>query len=230
MTNMEGPKAAGEAANPPPTRPSPSPVVQGLLGLLFVVGTVIAVFGVTLVLRGEALPGSTPAPTATTTQAVAQPPASPPGQASQPPTDFAAARTRLKLDPDNVELAAAVGHGLLAQEEVEEATLVTRQALQRDPFHTEHRVHAEMLRGMGGEVEPALEVLERIGRAQPDGSEALLFAGGLALELGDSRRALGNFEAYRAAVPPGESPPRLEQVIAELRARLDGAAPPPAQQ
>jgi len=152
----------------------------------------------------------------------------PDGEALPPPSDFAAARTRLKLEPDNVALAAAVAHGLLAQEEVEEASRITEQALMRDPFHTEHRVHAEMLRGIRGQVEPALEVLERMGRAQPDGAEALLFAGGLALELGDSRRALGNFEAYRSTVPPGESPPRLEQVIAELRARLDAPAQAPA--
>jgi hypothetical protein len=219
----DGMPPPGQAASQAPARPAAHPAVQALLGLLFMAGTVGGVFGLALVLRGEAFSR----PESNAPAAAAAPAAPAPEEALPPPSDFAAARTRLKLEPDNVGLAAAVGHGLLAQEDLQEAAVITQQALQRDPFHTEHRVHAEMLRGMRGEVEPALEVLERIGRAQPDGAEALLFAGGLALELGDSRRALGNFEAYRATVPPGESPPRLEQVIADLRMRLDGAGATP---
>ena len=152
--------------------------------------------------------------------------AAPEGVLAAPAADpqFEAARGKLKESPNDVALAAAVAHGLLAREELEEATEVTRRALGLDPFNSEHRVHAEMLRGMKGEALPALEALERIGRAHPDGAEGLLFAGGLALELQDPARALANFEAYRAAVPPGESPPRLEQVIAQLREQLGGSA------
>jgi len=195
-----------------------------LLGIGGVVLVQLVVSVVAQPKRGQY--ASAPPPAAMNGIDPVEPIAAPQGVQAGPPrdADFEAARAKLKEEPNDVGLAAAVAHGLLAREELEEAVRVTQRALGLDPFHTEHRVHAEMLRGMKGETAQALDALERIGRAEPDGAEALLFAGGLALELEAPARALGNFEAYRATVPPGESPPRLEQVISQLRAQLKGSA------
>ncbi|MEN9796684.1 MAG: hypothetical protein RL653_380 [Pseudomonadota bacterium] len=220
------------AAPAPAQAPAAAPLVNPTLkGALYGGGTVLFFVVLGLLLGQESKPRTDGVPvTGGGAPGVAEP-AGPP-----PDPQFEAARAQLEKSPNDVELAAAVAHGLLAREQLAEAQALTQRALGLDPFHTEHRVHAAMLRGMRGETVPALEELERIGRAHPDGTEALLFAGGLALELGEPRRALGNFEAYKAAVPPGQSPPRLEHVISLIRQQLGespaaaapaGALPPP---
>jgi tetratricopeptide (TPR) repeat protein len=211
------------AAPAPVQAPAPSPLMNPTLkGALYGGGTVLFFVVLGLLLGQESTPRNDGVPVTGGGAPAAAAPAEAP-----PDPQFDGARAQLEKNPNDVELAAAVAHGLLAREQLGEAQRLTQHALGLDPFHTEHRVHAAMLRGMRGETVPALEELERIGRAHPDGTEALLFAGGLALELGEPRRALGNFEAYKAAVPPGQSPPRLEHVISLIRQQL-GEAPAPA--
>lgn len=218
-------KALTEASTSPAPAPAaaPAPLMNPTLkGALYGGGTVMFFVVLGLLLGQESKPRNDGVPvTGGGAPAVAE-------QAGPPPDPgFDAARAQLEKAPNDVELAAAVAHGLLAREQLADAQKLTQHALGLDPFHTEHRVHAAMIRGMRGETVPALDELERLGRAHQDGTEALLFAGGLALELGEPRRALGNFEAYRAAVPPGQVPPRLEHVITLIRQQL-GESPPPS--
>lgn len=139
--------------------------------------------------------------------------------------EFQELQKKLQQNPDDLELSARVAHELLRRQDFNGAGALTDRALTIDPFHTEARVHHEVLRGLKGDAMGALDQLEKIGKAQPDGDEALLFAGALAMEVNDPRRALRNFESYASITPPNEQPPQLAQGIALLRqqvAQLDG--------
>lgn len=137
---------------------------------------------------------------------------------------------RLKANPDDVELLAAAGHQMMRAQKFTDAAALTEKALTLDPFHTESRIHKAVLRGLRGDTRPALDELEVIGNTHPDGAEALLFAGALAMEINDARRALTAFEKYAATAPPEERPPGLMQGIAMLRQQLQNEGTPQKQQ
>lgn len=127
---------------------------------------------------------------------------------------------RLEANPDDVELLAGVAHQMLRRQKFTDAAALTEKALTLDPFHTESRIHKSVLKGLRGEERVALDELEVIGRTHPDGIEALLFAGALAMEINDPKRALYAFERYATSAPPQDRPPQLQQGIAMLRQQV----------
>ncbi|MFL5319604.1 MAG: tetratricopeptide repeat protein, partial [Myxococcaceae bacterium] len=142
--------------------------------------------------------------------------------------EFQELQKKYNANPDDVDLSAQLVHEMLRRQDFTNASAITERALTQDPFHTESRIHRQVLRGLKGDTMGSLEELEKIGAAQPDGQEALLFAGALAMEVDDKRRALADFQRYAASAKPEDQPPQLRQGIALLErqvAEMDGKAP-----
>jgi regulator of sirC expression with transglutaminase-like and TPR domain len=89
-----------------------------------------------------------------------------------------------------------------------------------DPFHVELRIHHAVVRAARGEVQWAMEELERLAR-YPDAYEALLFRGALAMQVGSSAVALESFERFVAEAPPETHPPQLLNAISLLRQKVN---------
>jgi tetratricopeptide (TPR) repeat protein len=151
--------------------------------------------------------------------------AAPPGAASMPrqseaDREFERAVASAKEDPTDLERASFVSHELLRELRYDEAAEITRRALAASPFHVELRIHHAVLRGTGGDVQSAMQELERLAR-YPEAYEALLFRGALAMQVGSSAVALESFERYVAEAPPEMHPPQLATAIALLRGKLN---------
>ncbi len=133
---------------------------------------------------------------------------------------FNAAVEKVRKNGDDVEALSVVAHALLRRQRFEEADALTERGIGLDPFHVETRIHRGMLRGAKGDFAGAAGDLEKLANLYPDSHEALLFAGAMALELGDRKRALSNFQRYMVEAPVAEQPPQIRMEIAALRAEL----------
>jgi tetratricopeptide (TPR) repeat protein len=126
----------------------------------------------------------------------------------------------LEAHPEDVNLAAELGHELIWRQRPNEAVAVTERALSVDPFHLENRIHQAALGAFRGDPQGALRRLQHFADTYPDGHEALLFLGSIYIQLGDQRHALESFERFAAQAPASEQPPGLQQGIAMLRQQL----------
>jgi cytochrome c-type biogenesis protein CcmH/NrfG len=151
----------------------------------------------------------------------ARPPmaAAPPAQQDED-AQLREALARLAEHPEDLELAARLGHELIRRQRFDEAQRITEQSLGVDPFHIEHRIHRAVLRSAQGQSSQALEELQHLAVTYPHAEEALLFMGGLRMETGDRRGALNAFERFLAEAPPDDVPPQLPEVLAQLRSSL----------
>ena len=76
-----------------------------------------------------------------------------------------------------------------------------------------------MLRATKGDIQPALVELDRLSR-YPEAHEALLFRGGLAMQVSAWDVALDSFERYLAEAPADLHPPQLGSAISMLREKV----------
>ena len=136
------------------------------------------------------------------------------------------ALARLADHPEDLELAAKLGHELIRLQRFDEAQRITEQSLGFDPFHVEHRIHRAVLRSAQGQSQQAIEELQHIATTYPHSEEARLFLGGLRMEIGDHKGALEAFERYLAEAPPDDVPPQLPQVVGELKSRVASQGQP----
>jgi tetratricopeptide (TPR) repeat protein len=159
----------------------------------------------------------------------ARPPMAQGATEAQPPDEgkeLQDAMARLAEHPDDLELAAKLGHEMIRLQRFDDAQRITEQSLGFDPFHVEHRIHRAVLRSAQGQSQQAIEELQHIAVTYPHSEEARLFLGGLRMEIGDRKGALDAFERYLAEAPPDEIPPQLPQVVGELKSMVASQAKP----
>ena len=141
---------------------------------------------------------------------------------SEEDREFESAVAAAKENPSDLERASFISHELLRDQRYDEADEIVRRALAADPFHVELRIHHAVVRATRGEVQWAIQELERLAR-YPEAHEALLFRGALAMQVGSSAVALESFERFVAEAPPETHPPQLANAISLLKQRLNAA-------
>jgi tetratricopeptide (TPR) repeat protein len=173
--------------------------------------------------EGGALTGRTP------------PSSLPPGagpEAGKPPPspEYAQAMQRLESNPGDLEAAALVTHELIQRGDLEEAQRRVDRGLAVDPFHTELRVHREVLRALRQEMDAARAELQRLVELYPDAQEALLFLAGMEMQARNPPAALAHLERFLVSVPKREAvPAQVLAAVAQLREQVRGGdVPPPA--
>lgn len=214
-------KASSSPSPSPAARPSPSP--QGffathpqLKGALWGGGVVIFIVALVLLLgQNEKARGDGDSITGKDPNAVAED-----QRAGEEEQFLRQALEALQAHPEDVKLAAEVGHELIWRRRPDEAAAVTERALSADPFHLENRIHQAALGAFRGDPQGALRKLQHLADTYPDGHEALLFLGSIYMQMGDSRHALESFERFAAQAPASEQPPGLQQGISMLRQQL----------
>ena len=155
------------------------------------------------------------------------PPMASPGEPQEDPA-LKEAMANYQAHPDSVDAIAALCHELINRQEFQEATRLTERGLGLDPFHIESRIHRAVLAAIEGNREKGEKVLTHLADAFPDAYEGRLYLGLLALQSGQQRAALDNFERYAAEAPVNEQPPRLSEGIEMLRRQLGKPAGEPA--
>ncbi len=155
------------------------------------------------------------------------PPMASPGEPQEDPA-LKEAMANYQAHPDSVDAIATLCHELINRQEFQEATRLTERALGLDPFHIESRIHRAVLAAIEGNRENGEKVLTHLADAFPNAYEGRLYLGLLALQSGQQRAALDNFERYAAEAPVNEQPPRLSEGIEMLRRQLGKPAGEPA--
>jgi predicted Zn-dependent protease len=85
-----------------------------------------------------------------------------------------------------------------------------------------------VVRALEGDLKGSMDDLERLAQRYPESYDARMFAGMLALEDNDPRRALVNLEAYVTLAPMSEQPPMMRMAVVQLKQQLaDEGAPQP---
>jgi hypothetical protein len=130
--------------------------------------------------------------------------------------------------PDSVDAISRLSHELINHQDFEEASRLTERGLGMDPFHVESRIHRAVLSAIRGDRENGEKMLQHLANIYPNAHEGRLYLGLLALQAGEQRAALDNFERYAAEAPLNEQPPALAQGIAMLRKQLGLPAGDPA--
>jgi tetratricopeptide (TPR) repeat protein len=133
-----------------------------------------------------------------------------------------------RAHPESVDAIAGLSHELINRQAFQEATRLTEHALGIDPFHVETRIHRAVLAAIEGNREKGEKALTHLANAYPDAYEGRLYLGLLALQAGEQRAALDNFERYAAEAPVNEQPPRLGEGIEMLRKQLGKPSGEPA--
>lgn len=202
---------AEQRAAIPPTLAAKRPVLRGAL----VGGALVAFF----VLVGWQL-----AQTAIAEPDDPQPSALGPGAA--PPADpvLEVLAAGVQARPHDVEAVAALSLHLLLVQAFDDARPLVQRATQLDPVHPKAQVGQAVVRGLDGDVRGSLDELEGLAVRYPQTTEALLFAGLMAMDT-DQPRALRNLEAYVQRAPRSEQPPLVHLAVAQLRGRPRAGAP-----
>lgn len=215
-------RAAAEVAAP--TFASKNPGLTGaLLG-----GAVVAFF---------ALLGWQLTSTATTRQdgmsaTGMMPPGGGPGPMQQPPPDtkLEGLAARVRAAPDDVDALGELTMHLIRRQAFNDARPLVDRGTQLDPYHPKIRVGRAVMRALDGDLKGSMNDLEALASRYPEAYDGRMFAGLLALEDNDQRRALMNLEQYVTLAPPAEQPPMMRMAVTELRQQLAGPPmpmPPP---
>lgn len=188
-----------------------------LVGAAWGAGVVLFFGTVALVLNREQKPRTDDGVMTGATPPGARASGAPATGAATDDAEIKAAIERLRGHPEDVELAARIGHELIRRRQFDEARRITERAVGVDPFDVETRVHRAFLRGIMGDGASTARELEHLSRTYPDSYEALLFLGMFHLSLGRNPDALAAFERFMAEAPTDEVPPQLAQAIDGLR-------------
>lgn len=144
---------------------------------------------------------------------------------NRPPQEdpLAQLRARVARSPDDIEVLAEATAQLIRARAYEEAMDLTAKATVIDPYHVPTRIHRAVLMAAQGQGVVALGELEHLAETYEDGYPGLLFAGALAMEVGDNARALRHLERFKAEAKPSEVPPMLAKVLADLHQMVPDA-------
>jgi tetratricopeptide (TPR) repeat protein len=132
---------------------------------------------------------------------------------------------KLKQEPENLELLAELSDEYIRRSEFEKAQDWVKTATAIDPFHVGNRIHRALLLAASGKGGQSLQQLEHLADRYPEAQKALLYAGALAIQMGNRDRALRHFDRYLAEAPPDEIPAGLRQAISQMRQPV-GDSPP----
>ncbi len=209
---------AEKQATAAPTFGSKNPALMGaLLG-----GAVVAFFA----LLGYQLTQSATERTDGMQATGAVPPGGGGGPMQQPRADpkLEALANRVQSNPGDVDAVADLAVHLIRRQAFEEARPLVDRATLLDPFHPKGRVGRAVVRALEGDLPGALVDLEALASRYPEAYDARMFAGMLAMEDNDQRRALMNLELYVALAPQSEQPPMMRMAVIQLKQELN--APP----
>lgn len=142
------------------------------------------------------------------------------GGSGAPPVDprLAGLFRLVQSAPRDVEAVNSLAAHLLRLQAFDEARPWIYRALAEDTFSVRARVNLAVLRALDGDDSGALAELERLSALYPEAYDARLFAGLLAMDLGDRARATRAFEAYLVQAPRSEQPSELRSAIDALLA------------
>lgn len=209
-----------KAAAAAPTFGSKYPALMGAL----VGGAVVAFFA----LLGYQLTQSTTERTDGMQATGAVPPGGG-GPMQQPRADpkLEALANRVQSNPGDVDAVADLAVHLIRRQAFDEARPLVDRVTFLDPFHPKGRVGRAVVRALEGDLPGSIVDLEALASRYPEAYDARMFAGMLAMEDNDQRRALMNLELYVALAPQSEQPPMMRMAVIQLKQELN--APPPQQ-
>ena len=146
-------------------------------------------------------------------------------QPQQPEGDpkLEALASRVQSNPNDIDAVADLAIHLIRRQAFDEARPLVDRATFLDPFHLKGRVGRAVVRALEGDLKGSVTDLEALASRYPEAYDARLFAGMLAMEDNDQRRALMNLEAYVALAPADEQPPMMRMAISQLKQEI--AAP-----
>ncbi|MDP3152423.1 MAG: hypothetical protein Q8N23_07115 [Archangium sp.] len=201
-----------------PTFGSKNPALMGGL----VGGAIVAFFA----LLGYQLTQSSTERTDGMQATGAVPPGGGGGPMQQPRADpkLEALANRVQSAPGDVDAVADLAVHLIRRQAFEEARPLVDRATLLDPFHPKGRVGRAVVRALEGDLPGAIVDLEALASRYPEAYDARMFAGMLAMEDNDQRRALMNLELYVALAPQSEQPPMMRMAVIQLKQELN--APP----
>lgn len=127
----------------------------------------------------------------------------------------------VQKQPDDVEALADLSLHLLRRQGFDDAKPFILRATGLDPFHVRTRVARAVLGAVEGGVAAAQTELERLGHQYGEAYDANLFAGLIAMDQNDQRRAIAAFDRYFAVAPPGDTPPMMKTAVEQMRRQLD---------
>lgn len=147
------------------------------------------------------------------------------GGPQQPMTDpkLEALAARVQANPDDIEAVTGLAMHLISLQSFMEAKPLLARAAMLDPYHVRGRVGRAVMRAVDGDVPGAQSELERLGASYPEAYDGHLYAGLLALEQNDERRAVRDLELYVNTAPPSEQPPMIRMEVERMKAELAGA-------
>ena len=148
-------------------------------------------------------------------------------QPQQPRADpkLEALAARVQSNPGDVDAVADLAVHLFRRQAFDEARPLVDRATFLDPFHPRGRVGRAVVRALEGDLPGSINDLEALASRYPEAYDARMFAGMLAMEDNDQRRALMNLELYVALAPQSEQPPMMRMAVIQLKQELNNAAP-----
>lgn len=140
----------------------------------------------------------------------------------QPKSDgkLEALAARVQANPEDVDAVTDLAIHLIRRQAFQEAKPLVDRAMLIDPFHPKARVGRAVVRALEGDLRGSIDELERLAAKYPESYDARMFAGMLALEDNDERRALMNLEAYVTLAPMNEQPPMMRMAVVQLKQQL----------
>lgn len=158
----------------------------------------------------------------------AVPPGGGPGPMQQPKSDpkLEALAARVESNPSDVDALADLAVHLIRRQAFQEARPLVDRATSLDPFHPKGRVGRAVVRALEGDLQGSITDLEVLASRYPEAYDARMFAGMLAMEDNDQRRALMNLELYVALAPMSEQPPMMRMAVNQLKQELAGPPQP----
>ncbi len=143
---------------------------------------------------------------------------------ADPKLDALAAK--VQSSPDDVEAVSSLAIHLFKRQAFDDALPLVKRATFLDPFHPRGRVGRAVTRALDGDVKGSIDELEALAARYPEAYDASYFAGMLAMEDNDQRRALKDLELYVALAPQSEQPPMMRMAVSQLKKDLAGAPKP----
>lgn len=133
----------------------------------------------------------------------------------------------MNIHPGDVDAVADLSIYLIRRQAFNDAKPLVDRAMSIDPFHPKARVGRAVMKAIEGDLRGSVNDLEALASRYPEAYDARMFAGMLAMEDNDQRRALTNLEAYVTLAPADEQPPMMRMAVQQLKQQL--AAPAPGQ-
>ncbi len=155
-------------------------------------------------------------------------PAGNPPMQQRPQSDarIDALAAKVQSNPDDVDAVSALGIQLIRRQAFDDAMPLIKRATFLDPFNPRGRVGRAVGRALDGDIKGSIDELESLGGKYPEAYDALYFAGMLAMEDNDQRRALRNLELYVELAPQAEQPPMMRMAVSQLKQELANPTPP----